>query len=165
LRGLLCRVGGAMCLTEFKCVLEQFLFVGLGQQAHRVVRVAGFAAGVDKRTAAEIRCVEPGLERAEHREQPFTRAFAAFHFVAQPLHPALVTTLQGGNHQFVFVGEVAVNAFSRDAGGFHQEVHARGGDAMAIDQLFGHVEDDVAGFITGHIVHVANSRTIVLLGQ
>jgi len=67
------------------------------------------------------------------------------------VHPARVATLQGRDHQFVLIGEIAVDALSGDAGGFHQEVHASGGDAVAIDQLLGDVEDNVAG----NIVHVS----------
>ena len=95
----------------------------------------------------------------------FAAAVDAFHFAAKPVHPAFIATLQGGNHQFVFIGKVAVNTFSRDTGGLHQKVHARGGDAMAIDQLLSNVENNVAGFIAVHFVHVANSRTIVLHSQ
>ena len=163
--GLPFGVGGTMCSTQFKCVLEQFLFVRLGQQAHRVLRVAGFATGVDKRAAPKVGAAEPGLEGAEQREQAFTCAFAAFHLFAQPLHPALVAALQGGDHQLVLIGKITVDTFSRDTCGFHQEIHAGGRDAMAIDQLFGDVEDNVAGFVTGHVVHVADSRTIVLLSK
>ena len=153
MRGLPFGVGGAMGLTQFEGILEQFLFMCLGQQAYRVVRIAGFTAGVDKGAAAKIRRAEPGPECVEQREQAVAAAIDAFHFTAQPLHPARVAALQGGDHQFIFIGEVTVNTFSRHAGGFHQKVHAGGGDAVAIDQLLGDVEDNVAGFIARDIVH------------
>ena len=120
MRGLLLRVGSAMCLAQFECVLEQFAFMGLGQQAHRVLGVAGFTAGVDKGAAAKVRRAEPALERAEQLQQALAAVVAVFHFAAQPLHPALVAALKGSNHQLILVGEVAVDTLSRHPGGFHQ---------------------------------------------
>jgi hypothetical protein len=81
------------------------------------------------------------------------------------VHPAFVAALQGGHDQFVLVGEIAVDAFPGDAGGLHQKIHASGGYATFVDQLLGDVQNDVACVVASDFVHVANSRTIVLLGQ
>ncbi|MNX90444.1 hypothetical protein D3C86_1224950 [compost metagenome] len=159
------RILGTMFGTQLAHVVEQLLFVVLGDQANGVLRVAGFAAGVDERAAAKAFGGEPGLEHGKQVEQAIGRGFGLSDFASVPEHPALVAALQGGDGQLLLVGEVAVDAFSGDAGGLHQKIHARGGDATFVDQLFGDIQNDVACVVASDFVHVANSRTIVLLGQ
>ncbi|MCY1179703.1 hypothetical protein D9M73_201150 [compost metagenome] len=151
--------------TQLAQVVEQLLFMLFGDQAYRVLRVAGFTAGVDESAAAEAFAVEPRLEYGKQVEQPPGRGLCLADFAAIPVHPALIAALQGGHDQFVLVGEVAVDAFSGDAGGFHQKIHASGGYATFVDQLFGDIQNDVACVVAIDFVHAANSRTIVLLGQ
>ncbi|MCY1364896.1 hypothetical protein D9M69_517190 [compost metagenome] len=159
------RILGAMFGTQLAHVVEQLLFMLFGEQAHRVLRVAGFATGVDERAAAETVGGEPRFEYGKQVEQSLGRGLCLADCASVPVHPALVPALQGGHHQFVLVGEVAVDAFSGDAGGFHQKIHASGGYAAFVDQLFGDIQNDVACVVASDFVHAANSRTIVLLGQ
>ncbi len=159
------RILGTLFGTQLAHVVEQLLFMFFRDQAHRVLRVAGFATGVDEGATAEAFAGEPRFEYGKQVEQSLSRGFGLADFLAVPVHPALVAALQGGHHQFVLVGEVAVNAFSGDAGGFHQKIHASGSYATFVDQLFGDIQNDVACIIASDFVHVANSRTIVLHGQ
>ncbi len=114
------RIFGAMFGTQLAHVVEQLLFVFFGQLPHRVLRIAGFAAGVDECAAAKAFGGEPALEHGKQVEQAIGRGCGLIDRASVPVHPAHVTALQSGDGQCVLVGKVTVNAFSGDAGGFHQ---------------------------------------------
>src|SRR5471030_450094 len=151
--------------AELAHVVEQLLFMLFGDQTNRVLRVAGFAAGVNEGAAAKAFRVEPGLEHGKQVKEPVGRGRGFVDFSPEPEHPAHIAALQGRDGELLLVGEVAVDTLSGDAGSFHQEIHAGGCDATFVDQLFGDVQNDVACVVASDFVHATNSRTIVLLGQ